>query len=195
MTTLFDTLFKTPPKSETDQLLADSLPKGRAWDKKNIDDSNLRKLIRSVSAAFHEIQNQIEKIATESNVYLTQDLLPEWEKSVGLPDECLQQLQTLQQRREEVILRLRKIPIVTLEEFQALAEEILPGVDVVVIPGHEVEHYTFDYTFPVLFTDPFDVRFLLTVIVPVGTNVTRLNCIFRKISPGNVVIDYIFTPV
>jgi len=211
MGTLFDTLFKTKTLDETVDFIACHLPDGRAWDKKYDIESNTYKLIKSLSAAFNAIQNEIEHIATEFNINLTNDLLIDWEKSCGLPDECTQSITDLQERRNEVINRFRKVPIVTLAEMQALVDSLLvyiPGTewfeyefemlfegieiaDVELIPG--ADFYTFEYEFEMTFQSGYSERFTLVVKAPTGVDITRVLCVLRKVNPACVIIDVIRT--
>ena len=116
----------TAPGS-TSQQMADCLPVGKAWGSKNIDDSNTRKLINSVSVAHNRAQQQIELLAGESDINNTVALLSDWETSVCLPDSCSAGFfGTLAQRRETVIERLRKTPTVTLAEMQAYIDKKAP---------------------------------------------------------------------
>lgn len=208
---LFNTLFKTPTLDDTAEFIADHLPQGRAWDKKNDEDSNIYKLIKSLGAAFNNIQNQIENLATEFNINLTNDLLPDWETSVGLPDTCTQDLTELEDRRQEVINRLKKVPVVTLAEMQALVDSlrtVIPGTnffeyeleltlegievaDVELIPG--TDFYTFEYELEMTLQSGYSERFVLVVRTEAGTDLSRILCVLRKVNPANIIITVHYT--
>lgn len=185
--------FRAPNLSESARQLAEHLPQGRAWGNKHNPDANLHKLIRSMAASFNRVQQQIEKLSRELNLELTDDLLPEWETSVGLPDDCQGLGQTLQERRDAVISRLRRLPIVTKADFEVLGEE-LSGEQTVVTPGVEVdspidEHSRFKLyvSFPAQqlgFTYDFPVLFG-------GFRPDIVKCVFEKIVPANVVVIFL----
>jgi hypothetical protein len=197
-------IFKAP--DDTSQQMADSLPVGRAWASKNIDDSNTRKLINSLSVAHNLTQQQVELLDDEFRINQTFDLLEDWERSVGIPDECLAASETIEQRRQAVIDRLRKMPIVTLEEVENYVNALFPGLNITLIPG--VEYFTFEYDFEISFLGDVSEKFILVVKVPVGgetfeydfelpfiggPDTTRLRCLLEKIVPANVYVITEFT--
>ena len=79
-------IFTAPTGAETAQQMADACPDGRAWAAKNIDDTNMRKLINSLSPAQNRTQQQIQLLDEQFRIEQTTDLLEDWETSVGLPD-------------------------------------------------------------------------------------------------------------
>lgn len=197
---VFNSLFKTPELEETTQQLANCLPNGRAWDNKNQHDSNIRKLIRSCAKSFNIIQTYIEHLAMEYDINLTSDLLPDWETSVGLPDSCLTEITDLVQRRERVITKLRKIPVVTKNDIETLIFEAF-GNTIEVTPGADVE--VFPLSFPLTFSSTSS-RFKLYVnIIDIGlgigfpyafpyafsfTNEDKIRCLIRSVIPANVIL-------
>ncbi|MNQ96591.1 hypothetical protein D3C85_1122030 [compost metagenome] len=136
--------FKAPTVAVAAGQLASNLPDGRAWQAKNLPGTNVYAAISACGAEFREIQLMIETLAREFDVRMTDQLLPDWERSCGLPEECIGQLASLEDRRNAVILRLRKIPFVTKEEFELLAFE-LTGLNVTVIPGAELELFPLEF--------------------------------------------------
>lgn len=197
-------IFKAP--ETTSQQMADCLPVGRAWVGKNIPGSNVRKLISALAVAHNLTQQQVEILEDEFRLTLTTDLLEEWEESVGIPDQCIGSSETLPQRRQAVIDRLRKTPIVTLGGMQDYVNSLFPDLDIVLVPG--AEYYTFEYGFEVPFLGAVDEKFILIVRVPVGgqtfeydfevpfiggPDTNRLRCLLEKIVPANVyvIIDLI----
>ncbi len=194
-------LFKTSTQDETAQQLADSIPQGRAWDAKNVEDSSCRKLINSLAVAHNSSQQQIELLSDEFQILQSVELLPDWEESVGLPGECLGNAETLVERREKVINRLRKQPIVTLLDFQTYLDDLFPDLGLLVVPGSEF--YTYEYDLPVHFLGDTNERFILVVTIPTsggeyeyefeflfegGTDTASLECILNKIIPSNVLL-------
>jgi hypothetical protein len=120
--------------------MADSLPEGKAWGSKNVDDSNVRKLINALAVAPNAAQQQIQLLADEFNINKTVQLLPDWETSVGEPDSCFNGvLGTLAERRETVIEKLRKTPTVTLAEMQAYIDRKVPETEVRLIPASTLQ--------------------------------------------------------
>lgn len=187
---------------DTTDFLASHFPDGRVWEAKNVDDTEMRNLIKCCARAFVLIQEEIYRLAIEADINLTVDLLPDWGNSVGLPNQCVLNLDSLEKRRHAVIQRLRKIAVTTKADFELMALEL--GYVVEVEPG--VKHGGFQYDFPIYFgsTNP---RFWMIVkyinsIFPVesfsynfpiifGESPFKIiNCLFKQIVPANVIIYY-----
>ena len=79
-------IFTAPTEEQTAQQMADSVPNGKVWAAKNIEDTTVRKLINSLAIAPNLVQQKIQELEFEFNIDNTTLLLPEWEVSVGLPD-------------------------------------------------------------------------------------------------------------
>lgn len=196
--------FHAPKIDQAANQLASHIPDGRAWAAKNLDGTNMRALISGCAAAFMEIQKQIETMAREFDISLTDQLLPDWEKSCGLPEECIGVLGDIEERRSAVILRLRKIPFVTKEEYEQLAFD-LTGLDVTVTPGADIE--LFPLEFPCVFSSgnsffklyvyfndtfggfPYSFPFPF-LIGP--SNIVE--CVFKQIVPANVLLVFRSSP-
>jgi len=179
-------IFKAP--KDTSQQMSNSLPDGRAWGNKNNQDSNTRKLINSLAPAHNKNQQTVEILSEEAYIRNTVDLLTDWEESVGLPDECLGIADSIEQRRSDVIIRLRKKPFVTLSEFQELVDDIFPDEGIILIPGEDYLE-DFEYTFEFQFGGIIGSKFLLFVIIPEESTVDRVKvlCLLRKILRSNAV--------
>ena len=196
-----DDIFKAPSNETTAQQMADCLPTGRAWGKRNDPESNVRKLINALSTAFNIVQQYVELLDDEFQIRQTTDLLEDWEKSVGIPDSCVALSQTIADRRQDVIDRLSKKPIVTLADMQAYVDAMFPAMGVILYPGYE--YYGFEYEFEVPFGPGVSDKWILVAEVPLsdnqfeyefemefegGVNTDRLECLLNIINPAPVYI-------
>jgi uncharacterized protein YmfQ (DUF2313 family) len=185
----------TAPES-TSQQMADSIPRGRAYGSKNIEDSNTRKLINSLAVAHNRAQQQIELLEQQYRIEQTTDLLVEWETSVGLPSECSREPGTLAQRRQAIIERLRKKPIVTLAELQTFVNNALPDTTVVLYAGEDYQNYPGG--FPAVNKkfiivgeiqtggETFEYEFEMPFIG--GIDTSQIECVLNKIIPSDVLL-------
>jgi hypothetical protein len=192
--------FTAPTIEGAASQLASNLPDGRCWEAKNLPGTNVYATISACGAEFREIQKQIETLAREFDIALTDQLLPDWEKSCGLPEECIGQMASLEDRRNAVILRLRKIPFVTKEELEQLAFE-LTGLSITVTPGPDIEMFALDFParfsvgnsyfkLHVIFNDTiggFPYRFPLPFLL--GPN-QIIECLFRQIVSATVLLIF-----
>ncbi len=185
------TIFNTPDLDGTAREFARNLPSGRAWNNKTSIDSNLYKLIKSCAAAFNTIQTSINELATEMDINLTDDLLPDWEESVGIPDDCVFLLTTLADRRTAVIRRLRKAPVVTKAEFETLGNE-LTGSTVTVTAGIDFIPAEDRFTMVVEVTGSGSI-FAFPLTFPAAfssAGEATIECVFKKVAPAYV--DIVF---
>ena len=186
-------IFNAPTIDQTALQLANACPQGRAWGNKNSPDSNMYKFIASMAKGFNIVQQQIEHLAKEMNLGLTQDLLPEWESSVRLPDECKNTLTDLDERRNAIITQLKNKPVVTKAEYEALGYELI-GETVTVTAGWDYEEAT-------AFPDNFSRFKLYVQFVSSSTGFPYsfpypfggfrsdiVECVFNKITPAPVVV-------
>lgn len=192
--------FSAPSQAEAARQLASVIPDGRAWQAKYISGTGMYALTSACAAEFRQIQIQIEMLAQEFDIRLTDQLLPDWEKSTGLPEACIGQMASLTDRRNAVILRLRKIPFVTKADYENLALQ-LTGLSVTVTPGADIE--LFPLNFPIRLASgnsyfklyvtfnnaiagfPYSFSFNF---VSTGDNIIR--CVFEQIAPANVLIIF-----
>ena len=146
------------------------------------------------------VQQLAETLARELDVNRTVDLIDEWEASVGLPDTCIAELTDLQTRRDSVIDRIRKIPLVTIEQLQAYVDQVFPDKDVQLVLGSVT--FSFEYSFEYDFVENSE-RFVIVAEVPSqeptfeldfeynftsGVDETEIRCVIERVIPANVAL-------
>jgi uncharacterized protein YmfQ (DUF2313 family) len=87
------------------QALAGLLPQGYAWPREV--GSTLMAVMEGLGDAFADHHQAVHAQVRQWMPHLTTTRLAEWEASCGLPDACLGLDQTEQQRRAELLKRLR----------------------------------------------------------------------------------------
>lgn len=182
-------------------LLANHLPVGRAWQKAFKPDSNIGMFIRGLAVEFYRFQVLAKKVQTNMDISNADELLVEWEKSVGLPDSCFTTNTSLERRQLQVEQKFSKFGgVQTKEDFIRVAAVF--GLDIDVYPGLSVGG--FPLQFPIVFfgstleashtifivilgSSSGDSFFPLPFPIPFSSGAsTFLECIFGKLAPANV---------
>jgi uncharacterized protein YmfQ (DUF2313 family) len=69
-------------------------------------ESTWAKLLHALAEDMALVEARAERLLDESDPRATYELLPDWERNVGLPDSCVPGAQTVEQRRAALIARL-----------------------------------------------------------------------------------------
>jgi uncharacterized protein YmfQ (DUF2313 family) len=191
------------------RIYVDAMPKGRLWEAYGVNGTTNNAIAQGVGSMIATVLAYFEYVRKELNPYTTEDLIVEWEESVGLPDPCtIQHFQTLEERRQQVILRLKKTPVVTAKQMEGMVKT-LTGFNVRVIPRRKSELFTGEldtgildfelsndkydrFTFDVI-VDYEDDAFLDTPIGEVldGSALPRvIECVIERIKPANSLAIY-----
>lgn len=85
-------------------LLQNALPQGLAWPR--WDGSFLTQLLRGLAPEFARVDARAGDLLNEADPRNTVELIDEWEAFAGLPDPCVTQEQTLEQRRVALSAKL-----------------------------------------------------------------------------------------
>jgi len=80
------------------------LPSGPVWPRDA--DAVLTRVLGAFAVTYARTGNRGVALVTDAFPATTQELLPEWEATLGLPDPCSGPLPTVQQRRAAVVERL-----------------------------------------------------------------------------------------
>jgi uncharacterized protein YmfQ (DUF2313 family) len=79
------------------------LPNGLAWNKN--PSSNLYNAVLALTGTFVNHQTSAANLLTDAFPASTVDLLPEWQATLGLPDDCSPAAPTLAQAQQQVLSR------------------------------------------------------------------------------------------
>lgn len=178
------------------------MPVGKVWSRKHDPTSNLGLLIRGLAFEFYRLDLKIQEVSEEIDVNQTVNLIEEWERSVGIPDTCIQNpnIYTLEERRSLILYKLSNFGgVQTAEDFENLAS--IFGINVEIIPGADVA--VFPLGFPIRFSPSATAATHSIFVNIIGASVrnafplpfpmpfssegiTFLQCIFRRLAPANV---------
>lgn len=96
--------------------------RGRAWARDS--KSNLHKFTASLMPTFTRLLNAASAMPVDTNPGTTVNLLPEWELTLGLPDECLGAAQSFGQRQAMVKARFQAEGGQTVHYLERIASNL-----------------------------------------------------------------------
>jgi uncharacterized protein YmfQ (DUF2313 family) len=183
--------------TEQTDVLAGYLPNDDLHAQKNKEGSNIRKVLIGLAAQWGKFRDTINEVYAEYDPNNTTALIEEWEEFVGIPDACISNNGTLEQRRVNILLKLSGVNATTAKQFETIAAVL--GYTVVVENG--VDTSTFPLTLPFILlseaTAPFTIVVTLDAsLKPSGFPLTLpfklslqapdlLLCFFEKLKPAN----------
>jgi len=133
---------------------------------KNVEGSNLYKVINGLAYEFLRERDLVNNVYSEYDPTTTTNFIEEWEGFVGIPDDCLTNTGTIEQRRRNVLLKLVGINATTKEQFESIATAL--GFSIIVSSGADAGNI-FPYVFPFIFQnageEPFTI--FVTLLTPI----------------------------
>lgn len=213
--------FSSHTIEENTQSLADTLPNGPIFLAKNKDPSNLRKFLTGLAYEITRGEEYVQSIADEYDINETSLFIEQFESALGIPDDCLSIVgKTLEERRQQIIAKIRMNNVTTRQQFIDLAAifgfeiQIFGGAHFWVFPLNFPAHFMETMTmFPLDFQIEFTTgakraRFTMVVkyihlvsplIFPLpfavhfSTTVhTVIECLFNRLKPANTEIIFAF---
>lgn len=119
------------PSLYADQLRA-LLPRGRALDDGGI--GALTDLLDALAQEYARVDARGDALLLEAMPSSTFELLPDWERVCGLPDSCTPDGQTIDQRRQALIVRLQGNGTPSIPYLTGLAADL--GYEVTIVKRH-----------------------------------------------------------
>jgi len=110
-------------------------PRGWAWQLIHDSSSNIRKLSDSLAVEPCRVEDRALQFIDEVFPDTTSELLPDWERLLGLPDDCESSPESLteQQRRDRVIQVLTTIGGQNKAFYQKLASNFGIDIDLITV--------------------------------------------------------------
>lgn len=175
--------------------LADYLPDGPLFEAKNIGDSNFRKLLLGFAGELFTAEGYLKTLEEEYNPLNTTLFIEEWERAVGIPDQCFVVADTVDERRTNVLTKLSALGVQTEQDFVDLAALLGITVTVSQLSDEILPPYSVPFT-------PYSSTYARYVIIVTGIDITSafppydvpfsleagktlLECLFNKVKPDN----------
>lgn len=187
--------------------LAKFFPANCIFSARDIPDKNFFKLLEGYAKEFVRMECAMVEVQSQQNPENTTIFIEEWEKSLGIPDDCFDVNGTIEERRLNIVVKFALMNIQTRPDFISLAATY----------GFEIEISnlavnTFTYTFPIVFAtgDPLEQNFVVIIkflnatpidddafpyifpIVFAEPNVNIIQCLFNKLKPVDVELVFEF---
>lgn len=206
MSNFCESLFQTYSVEDFTNAYIAYLPGGDLFDAKNIESSVLRGLFSGLAVEIKRASDDMNMITSDYDIYCTENLLSRWESALGIPDQCFDGTGTLEQRRQQVLIKLASLGVSTAKGFIDLAA--LFGFKIL-IPS-AATYGVFPLSFPAAFYQyPQDARFTMLVIVdadqqpqvfpfdvikypiPFFSDLSNvIECLFTELAPANVDVQF-----
>ncbi len=203
-------VFAAKTQQQEADVLGQYLPSDKIFNTKNLEGSNLRKLLYGLGGELTRIDELFASVMSGLNLLTTQDLnyIRLWEGAVGIPDASFPDTEILgiEQRRTQVLIKLRSLGVLTEQDFIDLA--LLFGYTITISSG--LEYGVFPLTFPISFyPNVKSARFTMVVNAPAsltgayvfpisfplnfstGSNV--ISSLFNVLKPANTRIIFNYT--
>lgn len=183
------------------------LPKGPAWTRDK--NANLTSLLAAFASNFHAVDRRAASLANEAIPSNSVELLADWERICGLPNECGESIntpKTVEERRNDVIHLLTSNASPTANFFQSLAarmgyeiqvSELKPFISGLSRCGDKLNGAPIiRYHVITVFVKGERVAQFRTGVACCGDLLgsiryaTELECMFEKLKPAHVVFIY-----
>ena len=186
--------------------LSDYHPGGPIFEGKADVNSTLYKLIKGLSGEFIRVEETLKSLQEDYIPDKTQNFIPDWQRALGIPDDCFSGEGTNEENRREILAKLASLGVQTEADFQNLAA--IFGVTVNIIPGGASgAGATFPMTFPFsMLGTPEEARFTIIVEFVLANTfpftfpfefgsdiIATLECLYNKLKPANCQV--IFTAI
>ncbi len=196
------TFLESTTKDQQTNILAQYLRNDRLHLAKNIENTNLRKVLIGLACEFIRFKDKVNEVYSEYDPNITTSLIEEWEAFVGIPDDCFNNTGGLEERRENILLKLAGVNATTEKQFEDIAAALGFTIDV----SNGVDTSTLPLTLPFVLIDTATAPFAIVVTLdasldPSGLPLTLpfklgsqgpliLECLFNKLKPANTIVVF-----
>jgi uncharacterized protein YmfQ (DUF2313 family) len=181
------------------------LPRGRVWHRglPTVESADIEVLMPQWS----RLQDRLNDLIAEVFPCTLDppELLGEWEETLGLPDECIGELATIQERINAVCAKFRARGGQSKEYYIAVAEALGYAITITEFVPFRVGHnHTGDALYGMAWAHTWRVTAQLTTIIyfRVGQSVTSdplrswnnrlLECVLNAIKPAHTVLQFAY---
>jgi len=151
------------------------MPRGSAWSRERI--SVLSNLLAAYAEGLADFDQSVSALLDDIRPDTTTDLLPEWEETLGLPDECSALQPTIELRRAAVLSKLISQANLNPKSYKAIGR--LYGAEIKV---HELDKARADAV-PGIDTSDGRWRFVWWITISTEADVREFNALSNAFTP------------
>jgi uncharacterized protein YmfQ (DUF2313 family) len=183
--------------------LGQLLPPGKAFA--NSDNSKLGDLLAAQSVELARVDGRAEDMILEADPRTTNEMLPDWERVCGLPDECTGGGETVEERRQLVTAKYTQRGGQSPGFFQELAATLGYDVEIEEYHAFRVGDDTGDpaydddwaHAFSVLVPDETTVRYFASFSGCAGEPLATwgddaLECVITRAKPAHSTVLFAY---
>jgi len=201
------TEFQAHSLEDNASALAAYLPNDKLFASKNIDGTNLRKMLKGLGGEMTRVDQIFQSVWDGTNILETTDpdYMNAWEAAVGIPNTYFPQTTSLliDDRRQQVLIQLRSLGVLTQQDFIDLAA--LLGYAITIQQGINMLYPPYSVPF-IPMRNENDARFIMFVsglgtvsayppysvpFLPQNPG-SQLQTLFNILKPANTIIIYLF---
>jgi uncharacterized protein YmfQ (DUF2313 family) len=176
------------------------LPQGRAWPRD--EDATLTALLRGLAKSMADAHTRQINLLVDGFPATTEELLPEWEATLGLPDPCAGPLALVSERVAQVVARIKGKGGQSIPYYIQFAADLGYTITITEFAPYRVGHpigvpifgeawaHAWEVNAPA-----FTVRYFRTGIDTAGTPLADwaggvLACELNRIKPGQTILFF-----
>lgn len=152
--------------------LLDLMPNGELMKDKHDTTTNHYKWWQAVAMYFILIENDWAKVIDELGISTTESLIERWESEYGIPDGIIEVAASLEDRRNNILLKKSGLNLLPIADFQDLADRLGLAVTFYTSQGRRFPPYSVPfyplgdpmYKFIVFVEGDLDDPYILSVI-------------------------------
>jgi uncharacterized protein YmfQ (DUF2313 family) len=164
------------------------MPRGRVWPRS--PGATQTQVLAALAASFWRVSVAAGELIQDAFPSDTDQLLPEWQATLGLPDPCIGPPATLAIAQAQVIAQFANAGGQSIAFFVALAAQLGYAITITEFTGAQAHHWQVNA--PGASESFFHVG-INTAGQPLSVDPnTALECIFNRLKPGHTTVSFVY---
>jgi uncharacterized protein YmfQ (DUF2313 family) len=103
-------------------LLINLLPQGRLWRPR--EQPTFLKFLKAVATEFCRVEERVTDALKEADPRESFEILDDWERLLGIPDECTETDRSLSERRQQIVQKLTNVGGLSAEFYEFICAQL-----------------------------------------------------------------------